>query len=413
MQIERKARQKFQGIDWVTIVLVLGLVLFGLVTIGNVMAEPFTSNETGISAILGNLNSEYIARQIVNFLVGLAGLFLVLAIDYNLYRHAIKYIYIANVGLLVLVLLVANDTRGVMGWFNLGTRAFQPSEICKVTLILVLSDKAAQIMEREGAIKTLKDMAMLTLYFAIPFVLVVIQPDFGTAIVFLAIFICVLFVSKISWKFIVGALVAAAGIAPLSYFYLLKDTQRQRIDIFLNPALDTTGVGAALQVNRSKTAIGSGQLFGKGYFTQGTLAQLKYVPERHTDFIFSGIVEGLGFVGGTVLIAVYFLLIFRWLWISLHAKDHFGTCIAVGGMGMLLAHVFENIGMTIGLMPVTGIPLPFVSYGGSNLLANMMCVGLVLNVLAAEASSEVTPLAHMCGFNYAVLCVAASTFYLW
>lgn len=380
MQIERKTRQKFQGVDWITIVLVVSLVLFGLITIGNVMAEPFTGNENSLADILNNLNSEYIGRQFVNFLVGVAALLVMLAIDYSLFRHAVKYIYIGNIALLVLVLLLSDKTRGVLGWFNLGTRAFQPSEICKVTLILVLSDQAARIVEREGAVKTVKDMLVLLLYFAIPFALVVIQPDMGTAIVLLAIFICILFISKVSWKFIVTALVALAGIAPLSYYYLLSDSQRQRIDIFLNPALDTTGVGAALQVNRSKTSIGSGQLFGKGYFTEGTLAQLKYVPERHTDFIFSGIVEGLGFVGGTVIIAAYFLLIMRWLWVSLHAKDHFGSCVAIGGMGMLLAHVFENIGMTIGLMPVTGIPLPFISYGGSNLLANMMCVGLVLNV---------------------------------
>ena len=119
---------------------------------------------------------------------------------------------------------------------------------------------------------------------------------------------------------------------------------------------------------------------GKGFFSDGTLAQLKYVPERHTDFIFAGIVEGIGFVGGVIIIVLYFLLIFRWLWVAIKAKDSFGTCIAVGCTGMLLAHVFENIGMTIGLMPVTGIPLPFISYGGSNLLTNMMAVGLIQNV---------------------------------
>lgn len=380
MQSERKARQKSQNIDWITLLLVVGLVTFGLITIANVMAEPFTGTESSVSDIMKNLNLEYVQKQIVNFLVGLAGLFIMLAIDYSLFRHAIRYIYIGNVLLLVLLLIISEDSRGVMGWFNIGTRAFQPSEICKVTLILMLSNVASQIMEREGGIKTFKDLGILTLYFAIPFVLVVLQPDMGTAVVLLAIFVCILFISKLDWKFIVGALVGAAALLPLTYYYVLDKDQKMRIDIFLNPALDESGTGAGMHVMRSKQAIGSGQMYGKGYFTDGTLAQLKYVPERHTDFIFSGIVEGLGFVGGTILIVAYFLLIFRWLWVALHAKDHLGTCIAIGGMGMLLAHVFENIGMTIGLMPVTGIPLPFVSYGGSNLLANMMCVGLVLNV---------------------------------
>ncbi len=380
MQSERKARQKSQNVDWITLLLVVGLVAFGLITIANVLAEPFTGAESGVSDILKNLNLEYVQKQIVNFLVGLAGLFIMLAIDYSLFRHAIKYIYIGNVLLLVLLLVISEDSRGVMGWFNLGTRAFQPSEICKVTLILMLSNVASQIVEREGGIKTFKDLGILTLYFAIPFGLVIMQPDMGTAVVLLAIFICILFISKLSWKFVIGAIVGAAALLPLTYFYLLNEDQKIRIDIFLNPALDTTGTGAAMHVIRSKQAIGSGQMYGKGYFVDGTLAQLKYVPERHTDFIFSGVVEGLGFIGGAILILAYFLLIFRWLWVALHAKDHLGTCIAIGGMGMLLAHVFENIGMTIGLMPVTGIPLPFVSYGGSNLLANMMCVGLVLNV---------------------------------
>ncbi len=360
--------------------LMVGLVAFGIVTIANVLADPFTSTQTSFSDILSNLNLEYVQKQIVNFLVGLAALFVMLAIDYSLFRHAIKYIYIANVFLLVLLLVISENSRGVMGWFNLGTRAFQPSEICKVTLILMLSHVASEIVDREGGIKTIKDLGILTLYFGVPFALVVLQPDMGTAVVLLAIFVCILFISKISWKFVISAIVGAGGLLPLSYFYILNDDQKKRIDVFLNPALDEAGTGIGMQVIRSKQSIGSGQMYGKGYFTQGTLAQLKYVPERQTDFIFSGIVEGLGFVGGTVVIVVYFLLVFRWLWVALHAKDHLGTCIAIGGVGMLLAHVFENIGMTIGLMPVTGIPLPFISYGGSNMLANMMCVGLVLNV---------------------------------
>ena len=378
MQNERHVKQKTKNIEWITILLIICLVGFGLLTIGNVMAEPFTGQEKNVADILAKLNLEYVQRQIVNFLVGLAAMFFMIAVDYQLFRFAIKYIYIANVGLLLVLLLIGSSTRGVLGWFTIGARAFQPSELCKVTLIIMLSRFAADTVERDGGLKNFKDIAMLTLYFGIPFVLVVKQPDMGTAVVFLAIFICILFISKIGWKYIVGAILASAAILPLAYYYILDEDQQQRINVFLDPTLDLQGAG--LHVDRSKEAIGSGQLWGKGYFTQGTLAQLKYVPERHTDFIFSGVVEGFGFIGGTILIAAYFLLIFRWLWIALHAKDHFGTCLAIGAMGMMLAHVFENIGMSIGLMPVTGIPLPFLSYGGSNLLANMMTAGIVINV---------------------------------
>lgn len=378
MQSERHVKQKTKNIEWITILLIFCLVGFGLLTIGNVMAEPFTGQEKNVADILAKLNLEYVQRQIVNFLVGLAAMFFMIAVDYQLFRFAIKYIYIANVGLLVILLLIGSSTRGVLGWFTIGARAFQPSELCKVTLIIMLSKFAADTVERDGGLKNFKDIAMLTLYFGIPFVLVVKQPDMGTAVVFLAIFICILFISKIGWKYIVGAILAGAAILPLAYYYILDEDQQQRINVFLDPTLDLQGAG--LHVDRSKEAIGSGQLWGKGYFTQGTLAQLKYVPERHTDFIFSGVVEGFGFIGGTILIVAYFLLIFRWLWIALHAKDHFGTCLAIGAMGMMLAHVFENVGMSIGLMPVTGIPLPFLSYGGSNLLANMMTAGIVINV---------------------------------
>jgi len=169
----------------------------------------------------------------------------------------------------------------------------------------------------------------------------------------------------------------AAGL-PLAYFFVFNDDQKGRINAFLNPELDVQGSG--YNVMQSKIAIGSGQLYGKGYFSSGTLAQLRFVPERHTDFVFAGIVEGVGFVGGVLLIVAFFLLIFRWIWIAVHAKDYFGMCLVAGCAGMLLAHVFENIGMTIGLMPVTGIPLPFISYGGSNLLTNMIAVGIVENV---------------------------------
>ena len=190
--------------------------------------------------------------------------------------------------------------------------------------------------------------------------------------------IMVFFIAKISWGYIAAAAGLVAAGLPLAYFFLFNEDQQYRIKVFLNPELDVQNKG--YNVAQSKIAIGSGQLYGKGYFSSGTLAQLRFVPERHTDFVFAGIVEGVGFVGGTILILAFFVLIFRWLWIAMHSKDYFGMCLVAGAAGMLLAHVFENIGMTMGLMPVTGIPLPFISYGGSNLLTNMIAVGIVENV---------------------------------
>jgi rod shape determining protein RodA len=162
------------------------------------------------------------------------------------------------------------------------------------------------------------------------------------------------------------------------YFFVLTPKQRDRIDVFLNPSAASDD--AKYHVGQSQMAIGSGRLTGKGFFGEQTLAQLRYVPARHTDFIFSGITEAVGFIGSTILIIVFFALLFRWMYIAIKARDNFGTCLVTGVSAMLAAHIFENIGMTMGIMPVTGIPLPFISYGGSNMLTNMIGVGIVLNV---------------------------------
>ncbi len=379
MRSERDAKQKYKAIDFITIFIVLGLVLFGLLTLLNVWADPFTGDEQGFYDIYDNLNFEYVQRQILNFMVGLAGLLVMLVVDYHMYKIASRYVYIAILVLLVILLLTQVTNRGIMAWFSFGAMNLQPSELCKVALIVILSEHVAACMEKDGRLQGIKNIGISLGYFIIPFTLIVLQPDMGTAFVILCLFLCILFVGRISWKYIAGAVAAAGILFPLGYFFILSDSQRERIDVYLNPAL-ADPQDAGMHVMRSKEAIGSGQLYGKGYFTEGTLAQLQYVPESHTDFVFSSIAEGLGFIGGTIVIVVYFLLMFRWLYVALNAKDYLGTCLVVGATGMILAHVFENIGMTIGLMPVTGIPLPFLSYGGSNLLTNMLTVGIVLNV---------------------------------
>ncbi|MEL7608218.1 MAG: rod shape-determining protein RodA [Bacillota bacterium] len=366
------------NLDWITILLVLALVGFGLISIASIMASPFEGTEKTIGDYLGKLNLEYVSRQIVNFIVGLAAMLIVLVVDYQTFKPFIKYVYAANLFLLVVLLLVGESTRGVAGWFNIGSRAFQPAELCKITLIIYLSKIVSETMDREGGLKRFADIVKVAGICAVPTLLVALQPDWGTAFVFIMVLICLLFIGRIGWHYIVGAVIFLGAALPLAYHYVMNADQRGRIDVFLDPSKDLSGKG--YNVSQAKISIGSGQVYGKGFFTDGTLAQLKYVPERHTDFIFAGIVEAVGFIGGTILIALYFLLIFRWLYVAIRAKDHFGTCIVIGAMGMLLAHVFENIGMNVGIMPVTGIPLPFISYGGSNLLTNMIAVGLVLNV---------------------------------
>lgn len=369
----------FKQFDWLTVLLVLALVAIGLVSITSIMADPFSGEEVALADYLEKLNLTYVQRQAVNFLVGVAAFLIVIALDYKIYKYVIKYAYFFIV-LLLLLLFVTSKVRGIQGWFKLESldRALQPGELCKIAIIIALSQIVSQSMDKHGRLTGIKTIAYAVLICAVPTILVLLQPDFGTAFVYVCIMVFIFFVGRISW----GYIAAAAGMlvvgAPLAYQFLFSEEQRWRIRVFLDPELDPLKYG--YNVSQSKIAVGSGQLTGKGFFSEGTLAQLRFVPERHTDFIFAGIVEGLGFIGGTIIIVLYFLLIFRWLYMAMKLKDHLAACLVIGVTGMLTAHVFENIGMTIGLMPVTGIPLPFISYGGSNLLTNMVAVGIVENV---------------------------------
>ena len=369
----------FKYIDIITVLIVLTLVAIGIISIANIMASPFSGAESTLSDFTTKLNLEYVEKQIVNFLIGIAALIVLLVVDYEYLKPIIKYVYYANVALLLGLFLV-DKTRGISGWFVFEAidRAIQPAELGKITVIVMLAKIISEDVDNEGHLKSIKSIGSALGYCLVPALLIYLQPDFGTMFVYIVVLAVMLFTAKLAWGYIIAAAGTLAIAAPIAYFVLFSDEQIKRINVFLDPALDPMGAG--YNVIQSKISIGSGGFGGKGFFTTGTLAQLRFVPERHTDFIFSGIVEGLGFIGGTIIILLYFILMFRWLWIAIKSKDSFGSCIVAGATAMIMAHVFENIGMTIGLMPVTGIPLPFLSYGGSNLLTSMMAVGLVLNV---------------------------------
>ena len=373
-------KKDLKSIDWFTVLLVFALVGFGIVALASVLATPFDGTEQGFGDIMARLNLDYVQRQAINFLVGLAAMIVVMLFDYNIFKPLIPYAYIGIVGLLALLFLFGKVRGGSQGWFVFDSiqRNIQPAELSKVVVIIMVSKVAARAMDADGRLLRFRDIALTVVYTMIPFILIALQPDYGTAFVLIVILAFIVFAARIKWIWIAGATVALGTALPLAYFFVLTSKQKERIISFLNPEYDLLGAG--YQVSKSKVVIGSGRLLGKGFFSTGTLAQLKYVPERHTDFIYSGIVEGVGFVGGAILIAVFFLLAFRWLYIAAKSRDNFGMLLSVGVTGMLIAHVFENIGMTIGLMPMTGIPLPFVSYGGSNMLTNMIGVGIVLNV---------------------------------
>ena len=370
-------------VDVVTIVLVTALVLFGLVTLLNVLSDPFDGTEKTFSDYYNRLHFQYFTRQVGNILISLVLLIPLAVFDYEKYKPFTKTAYIVCLILLALLVVAGESTRGALGWYWIGTRAFQPSEITKVVLILVLAKASSEAYDRKGPISTLRDFLKLFLYFLIPFVLVLLQRDFGTAMVMLIIFGGVLFCVRVRWRFVFAGLFAIGAGGILSWLFLLTNTQKERIRVFLDPSRDLEGEG--LNVLHAKQVIGSGGFWGKGYFTKGTLVQKGYVPEWHTDFIFSGIGEGLGFFGAMVLIIVFFLLLFHWLHTALTARDTYGRCLVVGCTVMIATHVFENVAMNLGAMPVTGIPLPFISYGGSNILASFACVGIAMSVYARAA----------------------------
>ena len=370
-------------VDVFTIVMVTALVLFGLVTLLDVLSSPFDGTEKTFAEFSERLNYEYFSRQIGNILISLAVLIPLAIFDYEKYKPFTKAAYVVCLILLFLLVVAGESTRGALGWYKLGTRAFQPSEITKVVLILVLAKAASEAYDRRGPISAFRDFLKLLLYFLVPFVLVFLQNDFGTAMVMLIIFGGILFCVRIRWRYIFGGLFALGVGGALSWMFLLTHTQKERILVFLDPSRDLEGEG--MNVLHAKQVIGSGGFWGKGYFSKGTLIQTGYVPEWRTDFIFAGIGEGLGYFGAGLLILAFFLLLLHWLRTALVARDTYGRCLIVGCTVMIVTHVFENIAMNLGAMPVTGIPLPFISYGGSNILASFACVGIAMSVYARAA----------------------------
>lgn len=373
-------KKYFKHIDWMTVAIVLALVAFGTVAIASVKATPFDGTETSLSDYISRFNMEYLTKHITNFLIGAAVMLLLIVFDYSILTKFALLAYCGIIGMLALLFVFGKVRGGTQGWFVFDAieRAVQPGELSKIALIIMLSKIVSAAMDRDGRLLKFKDIILAVAITLLPFMLIVLQPDYGTAFVLLVIMAAIFFVARIKWRYIIAAVIAGGGAIVLAYEFILTEKQRERIDVFLNPG--AVSDDAKYHLEKSKLAIGSGQLLGKGFFGEETLAQLRYLPAGHTDFIFSGITEATGFVGGLLLIIVFFVLIFRWLYIAFVARDNFGTCLVIGVTAMLAAHVFENIGMTMGIMPITGIPLPFISYGGSNMLTNMIGVGIVLNV---------------------------------
>ena len=319
----------------------------------------------------------YMIRQLIFISMGLFILLMVITIDYNNILHFSKFIYYGNILILSLVFVpfLGRTGGGAQRWIAMGFFDFQPSEFAKVAVILTL---AKYLAARGNEIEDFFDMIPYFIHVIIPMGLVFMQPDLGTSTVFIAIYFGMLYFNKVKIKllaYLAGILVVFAAPA---YLFLLSEYQKARLTVFLSPE-SVDPLGAGFQILQSIVAVGSGGLTGKGLF-QGTQNQLHFIIEAHTDFIFSVIAEELGFIGATITILLFINLVYRILKIAFTAKDLHGRLICGGVCTMILFQAFVNMGMVLSLMPLTGIPLPFISYGGSSYLANMVAIGLVLNV---------------------------------
>lgn len=368
--IDKRLIKNFDFIILLVIVLIAG---FGMIGIGVAMRSPTEGNES-IYEVLGNLNLRYVKSQAIWLVIGLVILLIVASIDYNVYKDLVPYGYI-----MVLILLIYVSKRGILAGnarraMEVGPVTIQPSEFAKLVIIV----STARIIDKQENVNNIKSFAMIFGHVLPILFLTLKQPDMGTSLVYIVIICGMLFIAGLDHKLIASMIGAGLASIPIAWKFILSETQKKRVLVFLNPELDP--LGDAYNVVQSMTAIGSGRLYGKGVLTDNTLSQLNFLPAKHTDFIFSVTVEALGFVGGAIIILLYMILILRTVAIAKKAKDRFGSLIVIGVASMMFFHIFENIGMTMGLMPVTGIPLPFMSYGGSSMMTNMMAYGMVLSV---------------------------------
>jgi len=368
--IERKL---WRNLDYIFVGSVVALLVISLFVLSsasaNISPDPYY----------------FVKRQLINIFVGLMGLFIILLIDYERLKRYQIPLYVLNIILLVGVILIGDEAKGAQRWINLGLFQLQPSEFAKVIMIISL---ACLLNKNYNKLNRWRDLVLPFIYIGIPMLLILKQPDLGTALVLMAILFGMLYIGGANTKILLlifGSGVLLVGAALYAHFNLglpvpLQDYQLQRLVVFLNPYNDGRGgTGAGYHIIQSQIAVGSGGWWGVG-FNQGSQVQLNFLPEHHTDFIFSVVGEELGFVRTAGILGLYFLVLYRMIRIAGQAKDVFGALLVGGVASMYAFHILVNVGMTIGIMPVTGIPLPLFSYGGSAMLANMLALGIVLSV---------------------------------
>lgn len=374
--------------EWPLVLLVLGLSLFGVVTIYAATGTPVeNSSSYTLLEMLRIQPFSYARLQLMWILAGSVALVGTIFLDYEVFGDFKNVLYWGNVALLLLVKVGTEAGRGNANmFFQWGEgRTFQPAELGKIAIIISLAKLFA---DREKPITRLSELFRVACYVGLPLFLIVIQPDVGTALVYIAIFAGLLFASGTDSKIIIGILcVAVLMLVPAWYLLETSDSFRvDRIQVWLDPTYDPNGAG--MQTTNARIALASGGVWGRGLFAEGNFAALNYIPDDHTDFIFAIVGETFGLVGAGLMVLMFLAMLARMMFLAMRAQDAFGSYLIIGVASMMLFHIFENIAMVIGLMPVTGIPLPFVSYGGSNYLTNIIGVGIVVNVAMRSRAGQ-------------------------
>ena len=361
--LKKNLAQLNENIDYTLLVTVVILCFYGLVVL-------YSSTRMTTA---GGDSYYFVKRQAVWILIGFAFMVATLFIDYHYIEKYSKFVYFVAIILLAMVIFSGRMTYGARRWLPIGPFEFQPSEFAKIALIIFLADFLNKYREKLDYF----------FYFLIPFVytglfilMVFKQPDLGTSLVYLAILIIMLFVVGVKIKFLAAVFFTALLSIPILWTFL-EEYQKNRIILFVNPNIDPLGGG--YNVIQSRIAIGSGRLLGKGLF-EGLQSQLHFLPAQHTDFIFSVVGEELGFLGTIFLLSLYVIVLWRGIKIAREAKDLLGSLLASGAVAFLLFHIFVNIGMAMGILPATGLPLPFLSYGGTFMISNIIVIGILLNV---------------------------------
>ena len=352
-------RRLLQNVDWPLLGATVGLVILSASTLA--------------SLHVGRAGGSVAVRQLAWFGVGMVALVVVASIDYRRLVRMAPLLYLVGLGALAAVFLIGRTVSGARRWLFVGPLSLQPSEVFKICFILMmawlLTSRWAQPINKTT-------LALAASLAAVPVVLILKQPDLGTALLLGPVLIALLIAAGMPLRFLGGLVLSGLAAAPLAWF-VLKDYQRERILVFLDPVRDP--LGSAYNVIQAKIAIGSGQLLGKGV-AGATQSRLAFLPERHTDFIFAVFAETWGFVGCLVLLTCYAFVLLRGFDIAASTREPVGRLVALGVTAMVATQVLVNLGMVTGLLPVVGIPLPFMSYGGSSMLVSMMALGLLLSV---------------------------------